>query len=325
MIANNLVFGNTCGDNGAGIYCSNHTPLWIQNNTIVDNVAGGTGGGVHSRWSSTVEVVNCILWNNSAPLGPELAIEDSGVLLVHHSDVQGGQEAAYIGSGSLNWGDNNLTANPVFVSSIENNYHLAPGSPCIDAGIFLAAVTDDFEGDLRGFDGTAEPRGDGSDFDMGADEYVAVAVADAGDDFFGYESLSTSGYICELDATRSSGALTYLWEQVTGISVELFDAQTETPEFYAPQWDGSTEFSKSQARLRFRLTINHGEANEDTDEVEVYIRIPGDATGDDIINAFDLARFRQLDPYADFNGDGRVNAFDVSILRLNSGRRRTVE
>ena len=104
--------------------------------------------------------------------------------------------------------------------------------------------------------------------------------------------------------------------------VVLRNPDTLTPDFDAPQWDGSTELTKSQARLRFRLTVNGG---ADSDECEVYIRVPGDANGDDAVNAFDVARVRTVHPEADFNGDGGVNAFDVAILRLNSGRRRTVE
>jgi len=38
--------------------------------------------------------------------------------------------------------------------------------------LYIADLTKDFEGDPRGYDGTPEPRGDGSDFDIGADEYT---------------------------------------------------------------------------------------------------------------------------------------------------------
>ena len=154
------------------------------------------------------------------------------------------------------------------------------------------------------------------------------AIADAGPDFYGYESRgATQKYICHLDGTGSVGALTYSWEQVAdgGMPVTLRNAGTETPDFDAPMWDGSTELTRTEARLHFQLTINTGEAGEDSDEVEVYIRVPGDATGDDLVNAFDLAKLRQFDPSANFNGDVSVNAFDLAILRQNAGRVRTEE
>ena len=161
--------------------------------------------------------------------------------------------------------------------------------------------------------------------------FPPVSAANAGEDFFGYESRGASSYVVGLDGTASVGANTYLWEQLDTIdpgadpAVTLDDPSLPQPTFVAPQWDGSTELTRTQAMLRFRLTINQGEADEDSDEVEVYIRIPGDATGDNTVNAFDLAKLRQGDIAASFNGDAFVNAFDLAILRQNSGRTRTVE
>ena len=80
--------------------------------------------------------------------------------------------------------------------------------------------------------------------------------------------------------------------------------------------------TRAEASLTFRLTINQGQPAQSSDDVEVYIRIPGDANGDNVVNAFDLSKLRLLDPLADFNGDGVVNAFDLSILRLNAARHR---
>jgi len=50
-------------------------------------------------------------------------------------------------------------------------------SPCIDAGRDTSDedfgdVTLDIEGTVRGFDGTAVDRGDGSDYDVGAFEFT---------------------------------------------------------------------------------------------------------------------------------------------------------
>jgi len=51
------------------------------------------------------------------------------------------------------------------------DYHLRSDSPCIDAGCFISGLTKDFEGDPRPINGTIQVRGDGSDYDIGADEY----------------------------------------------------------------------------------------------------------------------------------------------------------
>ena len=181
---------------------------------------------------------------------------------------------------------------------------------------------------------TAEDKGPpGWDIEYGygiVDAAAAVAMAvqgsnaDAGADSFGYESRGAAPYVVSLDGSGSAGAVTYSWQQTAGVPVLLNDPDTASPDFDAPQWDGSTELTKAQARLRFSLTVNEGGPSETTDEVEVYIRIPGDANGDDAVNAFDLALERSVHPDADFNGDGTVNAFDVLILRPNVGRRRII-
>jgi len=58
------------------------------------------------------------------------------------------------------------------------DYHLRSDSPCIDAGCFISGLTEDFEGDPRPFNGTSQIRGDGSDYDIGADEYIRSTGVD---------------------------------------------------------------------------------------------------------------------------------------------------
>ena len=144
---------------------------------------------------------------------------------------------------------------------------------------------------------------------------MAVAQCPA----YGYESRGTSFYVVHLDGTGSVGATSYAWSQTGGISVALRNDDTATPDFDAPQWDGSTELTVAEATLGFELSINAGAS---TDTCEIYIRVPGDANGDNVVNAFDLAKLRQTDPSANFNGDLVVNAFDLAILRQSSGRSR---
>ncbi|MFQ5582912.1 MAG: alpha/beta hydrolase-fold protein, partial [Calditrichia bacterium] len=97
----------------------------LLNNTIAGNNASGTGGGIHAGLG-TAEVLNSILWDNSAPGGSQI----EGAVVVNYSDVQGG----YYGLGNLN-------TDPLFADTIE--YHLTPStSPAIDAGHPDAAYND---------------------------------------------------------------------------------------------------------------------------------------------------------------------------------------
>lgn len=116
---------------------------------------------------------NCIFWDN---LNTEISCNYLSPS-VSYSCIKGG----WAGTG-------NIDAPPLFVNPghwtgapgtstwVQGNYHLTADSPCIDAGGLISGLTVDFEGDPRGFDGSPELRGDGSDYDIGADEFFTYAI-----------------------------------------------------------------------------------------------------------------------------------------------------
>ena len=91
----------------------------MVNNTIANNSTLGTLGGTGiSTISSTVKILNSIVWGNLPSTNPQI----DGAAFVNYSNVEGG----FSGTG-------NLDADPMFVDQI--NYYLNPSnSPCIDAG-----------------------------------------------------------------------------------------------------------------------------------------------------------------------------------------------
>ncbi|HUT26205.1 MAG TPA: DUF4214 domain-containing protein [Sumerlaeia bacterium] len=132
----------------------------IQNNSIWGNFAANGGGGLR-QCDGTIK--NNIIWGN----GPdEQVITSSTPIYCCIEDW-----------GINRWevGEGNITLDPLLVDPANGDFHLLPNSPCIDAGTSLSAQRD-FEGDARPYDGASEHRGDGSDFDMGADEYWSPAT-----------------------------------------------------------------------------------------------------------------------------------------------------
>jgi hypothetical protein len=120
----------------------------IRNNTVHGNA--GTG-----LQECVGEIVNCIVWGNGTQIAESSTPEHSCI-----QDWTGG-------------GVGNISEAPQFVDSARGDFHQMPSSPCIDAGASVEVAVD-FDGDARPFDGTDEARGDGSDFDMGADEFVEI-------------------------------------------------------------------------------------------------------------------------------------------------------
>ena len=141
--------------------------------------------------SSSPTVSNCILWGNTAGTdGNEIALEYSSSIDVNYCDVEGGQAAIYNdGTSTINWGSN-IDADPNFFDPDNpdpnlRDYHLRPGSPCIDAADNSSVPADttdldgdgnttepipfDIDGDVRFNDGDSNGS---AIVDMGSDEVI---------------------------------------------------------------------------------------------------------------------------------------------------------
>ncbi len=81
----------------------------------------------------------------------------------------------------------------------------------------------------------------------------------------GADQQVTEGALVTLDATASAGSgLTYSWAQVSGTTVTLSSSTTAQPVFIAPD-------VTSPETLSFRVTVQDGDSNTDTDEVDITI------------------------------------------------------
>ena len=186
-LINCTISGNTAGYEGAGVWCYNASSPTLTNCTISGNaVLSGSGGGVRCYsgcnpsltnctisgntasgggavhcYSASPTLTNCVLWGDASQ---EIYVSSGATPIVTHCDVQGG----YAGTGNIN-------VDPGF--AFANDFHLMPGSPCIDTG------TNAPPGGLAAQDGDGNPRpldgnGDGQAVaDMGAYEFNRLAPA----------------------------------------------------------------------------------------------------------------------------------------------------
>ena len=142
-VINSLVVSNAAGLNGGALYVSN-TFLQLLNATLSDNFAPHCGGLFVDGKSAVATVHNSIIWKNGEEIAASLAR-----LNVTYSDVRQ-NSGVFIGEGNIN-------ADPRFSA----DYHLQPGSPCIDKGSRSGAPSIDIEDKKR-------PMGAG--IDIGAEE-----------------------------------------------------------------------------------------------------------------------------------------------------------
>jgi hypothetical protein len=169
-VENALIADNMGGTKGGAMHLDGSSPTFV-NVTIVGNWTAGQGGGMNISFMSQPTLVNSIVWGNA----PEQIYFDTDwpgeALTVEHSDIQGGLAGIVTnGQGPVHWGDGNLDVWPGFVHVELGDYHLADGSPCVDAGDAEGAPNTDIEGNLR-------PNPPGSRPDMGAYESSSGSLA----------------------------------------------------------------------------------------------------------------------------------------------------
>jgi len=181
--------GNWAGEQGGGMGNWASSPMMV-NCTFSDNTAGDYGGGIYTALDSSPKLINCILWGNTAPSGAEIALRDMipdphpSTITISYSNVKGGPAGVYLHPNcTLNWGEGNINADPLFVDPCNGDYRLLLGSPCIDAGnkTTIPADTTDLDGDgdtteSIPWDLDGNPRIVGNEVDMGAYEAVLPPI-----------------------------------------------------------------------------------------------------------------------------------------------------
>jgi hypothetical protein len=194
---------------GGGMFNDYASPT-LTNCTFSENSAYRGGGMLTAYGFSSPVLANCVFWANTAQAGPQIELKYGSVPIVLYSNVQG----AWPGAGNID--SDPCFAEPGYWDSnstwVDGDYHLLPGSPCINAGD-PDYVAEPDETDLDG-----GPRVIGGRIDMGAYEFNHVPVADAGPDETVYAGVDGMAKVT-LDGTGSydedEQPLTYKWSLKT--------------------------------------------------------------------------------------------------------------
>jgi hypothetical protein len=190
LIQNNRFTNNTVVNKGGGLYNGTGSPM-IQNNTFIGNTATyGDGGGLYNEPGSPTIQNNTFIGNSADLYGGGVA-NDTGKgifrsnIVVNNTALAGGGVRSYNGLLTSDYnamwnntrgdyegvipGEHDIFVDPLLVDPVNGDFHLAPGSPCIDAGDPVNYPPTDFEGDLR-------PNGPAPD--IGADEFNPIGVVE---------------------------------------------------------------------------------------------------------------------------------------------------
>jgi len=160
VLKNVLVSCNIMGAGGSflrggGIYLSDSTFVTIINSTITSNNSADSstisGSGIYYSGISNIDCSNSIFWNQNQGAEIFAAAGTTGSAIFNYSDLRGG----YPGTG-------NIDTLPGFVSAID--FHLIPGSPCINSGTLPGAPPFDL-------DNMPRPSPMGTNPDMGCYEH----------------------------------------------------------------------------------------------------------------------------------------------------------
>ncbi len=187
----NAVFSGNEAGSGAGVENTVTSRPVFVNATFSQNVAAGNGGAMRNSFSADVEIINGILWGNTADGDNEIH-DDGSSLLISHTIVQGGppdtadttepvlaSNPHFVGAppvGVMNGidADERVGIAPAFLDDLSDDLHLLESSPAIDVGDTSVTQMDGFpDVDLVG-----NPRvvvgdsdGDEPEIDMGAFEF----------------------------------------------------------------------------------------------------------------------------------------------------------
>lgn len=166
LVTECLIAGNTA-QRGAGIFscASIGSSLEVRGSTLVGNVSSVQGAALLASCQTHASFTNSVVRGNLSSTGHQAAAAggpgNTPNIAIAWTDWQDGSNGVQVLNGAtLTWGAGNIDLDPLFVSPAgpdgnpltyaDNDYRLAPLSPCVDAGDNASIAPDVADLDLDG-------------------------------------------------------------------------------------------------------------------------------------------------------------------------------
>ena len=178
ILTNCLLAENSAGQEGGAFSAVDRLSVFFSNCTFSGNSAS-TGGALCGDVDSALTIVDSIFAGDVASSGPEIALLSGSSAHISYSDVLGGIGAVYREGGSIDKGEGNIDADPLFAVGPLGDYYLSQTiagqgatSPCVNRGSDTAANLG-----LIAYTTRTNEVGDGGQVDMGY-HYPGIPASD---------------------------------------------------------------------------------------------------------------------------------------------------
>lgn len=209
-IVNSVFAHNTTNDDGAALFLySTGGRIEVLHTTIADSASNPRQGIF--VWAGSIGITNTIVANHAVGIERSFhagVYEDYNLFYANTINV----------SGTVTGGTHDVIGNPHFVDPVNDDYHIAPLSAAIDAGVD-AGVYIDLDGNMRPF---------GGGFDIGAYEPAFATTPITGLVAIN-DSPTRLGDATMFIATVEAGdQVSYRWDFGDGSALGTYQAVTHT-------------------------------------------------------------------------------------------------
>lgn len=261
ILINTILIKNT-SLNTAGFFLGTDSYSNIINNSFAHNTGDRC---IELYENGNVYLINTIMWNDTNKEIYFYEDFDPNYAEISYSDIKGGESGINTNNnGTYTWGDGNINQDPMFVDSLNDNYQLQGGSPCIDAG------TPDTTGlNLPPTDLAGNPRIVGDTIDMGAYELQGNGAVDPQDEF--YKNLYL--FQNKPNPFSTSTTITFIsadYERLKDYELSIYNAKGQLVRTYNGKrdnfwvktdivWDGKDEDGKKVSPGVYFYKLSYGE------------------------------------------------------------------